>query len=199
MSVGLRLNIVQSIIDAKNASTYLEIGLARGDTYGRIKCKTKIGVDPVIVKKIYMSPSPGKLIETTSDIFFNNNTDSFDVIFIDGDHNSAQVNKDLQNAIKAINPNGVVLVHDVLMYKPGFCDVFRAWLNFESNPKFKTFIVDDEEFCGVGIIEYNDESNTQNLKTELSKYKIWPTIPHIYRDVGERFLQLTLEDAMREK
>jgi formylmethanofuran dehydrogenase subunit A len=48
----------------------------------------------------------------TSDEFFTQNTQKFDIIFIDGLHLDYQVTKDIDNAIEALNPNGSIVLHD---------------------------------------------------------------------------------------
>ena len=50
----------------------------------------------------------------TSDDFFKNNKEKFDVIFIDGLHEYEQCQKDALNAINNINKNGVILFHDFI-------------------------------------------------------------------------------------
>jgi len=96
--------IVQNIINSKNFESYLEIGTFHDDLFKHIKCNKKVGVDPI----------SGGTVRKTSDQFFNDNKDKFDCIFIDGLHYYSQVKKDIENSIKILNPNGVILLHDCL-------------------------------------------------------------------------------------
>jgi hypothetical protein len=56
----------------------------------------------------------------TSDEFFENPPHSlafdwiseFDLIFIDGLHTAEQVQKDFENALKILSPNGFIVIHD---------------------------------------------------------------------------------------
>ena len=48
----------------------------------------------------------------TSDAFFAQNEQLFDVIFVDGLHEAAQVWKDVQAALKVLSPNGLIFMHD---------------------------------------------------------------------------------------
>ena len=96
--------IIQSIIDRKKYKTYLEIGCDQNILFNSIKIKKKIGVDPV----------SGGNVKTTSDNFFKNNKDTFDIIFIDGLHQYDQVKKDINNSLKVLNKNGVILLHDCM-------------------------------------------------------------------------------------
>ena len=53
----------------------------------------------------------------TSDQFFAENKSTFDLIFIDGLHVYEQVLKDIDNSLKVLNENGVILIHDCLPSK----------------------------------------------------------------------------------
>ena len=50
----------------------------------------------------------------TSDEFFLNNNDKFDIIFIDGLHQYEQVIKDVKNSLNCLTKNGIILLHDCL-------------------------------------------------------------------------------------
>ena len=96
--------LVQEIINAKKYEAYLEIGTFHDELFQQVKCKKKVGVDPV----------SGGTIRKTSDQFFKDNRDTFDCIFIDGLHHYSQVKKDIQNSLKILKPNGIILLHDCL-------------------------------------------------------------------------------------
>ena len=99
-----RQTIVQKIIEIKKYNSYLEIGTFHDELFEHIKCDKKVGVDPV----------SGGTIRKTSDHFFKENKEKFDCIFIDGLHYYSQVKKDIENSLKALNPNGIILLHDCL-------------------------------------------------------------------------------------
>ena len=96
--------IVQEIINQKKYKSYLEIGTFHDELYKSIKCEKKVGVDPV----------SGGSVRKTSDNFFKENKDKFDCIFIDGLHYYSQVKKDIQNSLKILNSDGIILIHDCL-------------------------------------------------------------------------------------
>lgn len=96
--------IINKIINKKKYNTYLEIGCDQNLLFDSVQIKKKVGVDPV----------SGGNIKTTSDIFFKNNKDTFDIIFIDGLHQYEQVKKDIYNSLKFLNKNGVILIHDCM-------------------------------------------------------------------------------------
>ena len=62
------------IINLKKFNNYLEIGCDQDENFSQINIKNKIGVDP----------KSGGTHRMTSDTFFKNNKDKFDVIFLDG-------------------------------------------------------------------------------------------------------------------
>lgn len=96
--------ILNEIIEENGFAKYLEIGYGSGDNFKQIKCENKTSVD---VK--------GKAtFKGTSDDFFKQNEDKFDLIFIDGLHEAEQVRKDLINAMKYLNDDGVIAVHDTI-------------------------------------------------------------------------------------
>tara|TARA_B110000971_G_C19889920_1_gene444797 strand:+ start:220 stop:936 length:717 start_codon:yes stop_codon:yes gene_type:complete len=96
--------IVQEIINIKKYKSYLEIGTFHDELFEQIRCDKKVGVDPV----------SGGTVRKTSDQFFKDNKDTFDCIFIDGLHYYSQVKKDIQNSLKILNHNGIILLHDCL-------------------------------------------------------------------------------------
>ena len=50
----------------------------------------------------------------TSDEFFSQNVETFDVVFVDGLHEYDQVRRDVQNSLEVLNPGGVIVMHDCL-------------------------------------------------------------------------------------
>ena len=50
--------------------------------------------------------------KSTSDKFFDNNSEKFDIIYIDGAHEACQVYKDISNAWKILNNKGIIICDD---------------------------------------------------------------------------------------
>ena len=156
---------IQSIIDLNGYKSYLEIGLGDGANFKSIQVDYKQGIDPVV--------------NTDSDSFFESNTESFDLIFIDGLHHSDQVEKDIVNAWNFLNTKGQILIHDI---KPPtfdsqviprkqkvWCgDVWRAWYGLK-NTKLKLGYL--EEDFGLGVIYKTKHKLVAGFIDEVTDWK----------------------------
>jgi len=98
-------NEFNKVIAARHYTKYLEIGVSNGSTFYNIVCQTTIGVDPYNKDMLY----PMK-----SDEFFEiiSSDETFDLIFIDGDHECTQVLRDIDNSIKHLSETGIIFIHD---------------------------------------------------------------------------------------
>lgn len=97
-------DVIPHVVKKLNAGSYLEIGCAGDDCFQLIDVSYKVGVDP----------NKGGTHRMTSDEFFLQNKQTFDVIFVDGLHEHTQVIKDVENALRCVSEGGVVFMHDVL-------------------------------------------------------------------------------------
>lgn len=157
-----RQEIIQKLINHIGARSYLEIGLGNGEVHNNIDCKIKVGVDPCeypITKKHNIQPT----FKLTSDDFFAQNQDTFDVIFIDGMHEASYVEKDINNSLSCLNDGGYIVCHDmnpltkksqifprIQSYWHG--DVWKAWVKIrQTNPNVSMCVIPED--CGLGIIQ----------------------------------------------
>lgn len=99
-----RLDLIYLSLETLKARSYLEIGCFKDKVFNNIPAEHKIGVDP----------NRGGNRRMTSDEFFSQNTDTFDVIFIDGLHHYDQVSRDLENSLSVLNDGGIIILHDML-------------------------------------------------------------------------------------
>ena len=99
-----RYEIIQNIIEFKKYKSYLEIGCDRNQNFSNINIDKRVGVDPI----------EGGTHKMTSNEFFSNNNDKFDIIFIDGLHQKEQVIKDVKNSLDCLTKYGIILLHDCL-------------------------------------------------------------------------------------
>mgnify|MGYP001346207933 CR=1 FL=1 len=102
-----RIELIQGLIDKHGYKTYLEIGVndkrQPGFSHDSIKIDIKHGVDPNVDTDFKMP----------SDVFFRENTNKYDIIFIDGDHEYKQCYRDIINALDALNEGGTIVCHDM--------------------------------------------------------------------------------------
>jgi SAM-dependent methyltransferase len=196
-----RLDVIQQLIDARKATTYLEIGVESGDVFIKARANKKIAVDPEIritrkdkLKAIFrdFSNLSNEYYEMTSDEFFETRPDvlknGFGVVFVDGLHTFEQSLKDVENSLKVLRQNGVVVVHDcnptteaaahpALSWKDAASLGLRGWTGAWSGDVWKTivylrstrkdlnvFVLDCD--CGIGIITEGTPTSTLDHSKE---------------------------------
>lgn len=116
----LRFELINDYIQKRGYKSYLEIGVENPDNcFNNVICEKKTSVDPYFPTP-YVSKETSDLLASkvtyrlTSDDFFAQNQEKFDIIFIDALHTEEQCDKDVANALKSLNPYGCVLLHDSL-------------------------------------------------------------------------------------
>lgn len=160
-----KLDIIQTIINNKKLKKYLEIGIATGDTFNKVNCLYKVGIDPLIQNIDYN----GVVFELTSNGYFEKYKETFDIIFIDGLHLYEQAICDIVNSFKFLNKNGFLVIHDCLPQSPEMCkretirglwtgDVYKAFLWFRDFHSYLPSFVINEDF-GCGVIHKLEDLN----------------------------------------
>ncbi len=155
-----RSEVLRYLIGKFAYKDYLEIGVAKGETFKYIRVPgLKHGVDPDIFALDVTHP-------VTSDEYFAQCTDTYDLIFIDGLHRGYQAYKDVLAALSILNENGTIVVHDCSPPDEG-CqriprdqfiwtgDVWRGWLKLRLNPDLYMEVIDTD--FGVGIIRRGEQ------------------------------------------
>ena len=99
-----RIALVNLICASKTDPAYLEIGCFNDALFSSVIARKKVGVDP----------QRGGTVRATSDDFFEQNQEKFDIVFIDGLHTFEQVRRDVANALRCLNPDGWIALHDML-------------------------------------------------------------------------------------
>lgn len=108
-AIAPRTEILNALVRTRGLRSYLEIGTRNpAENYARIRCAEKTGVDPAP-----RAAAPG-IVRKRSDDFFRTNRRKFDLIFIDGDHHTEAVARDLAHGLAALTPGGVLVLHDAL-------------------------------------------------------------------------------------
>ena len=118
-----RTTAIQTALSYNGGSTYLEIGVDAGHCFSRVSAQRKIGVDPQFAAGSMQRLIPGRLgrevhcFQTTSDAFFAAHGQMFDrdrisVALVDGLHTYRQSLKDVENCLRHLDDDGIIVMHD---------------------------------------------------------------------------------------
>ena len=168
-----RFDIINKLINSKKFKSYLEIGCQSDVNFSKIKIENKVGVDP----------QSGGTLRMTSDEFFSQNKETFDLIFIDGLHIHEQVLKDIDNSLNVLNENGVILLHDCLPAKIWHQtipqthsswngDVWKSIVQSRTREDIDTYTIKADQGLGLILKRKNRDklvhpiNNFKNLKFE---------------------------------
>ena len=161
------VDIINHLIQEYNYKSYLEIGVQGKVCWDQIECADKVGVEPI------GEMFDDRIKSMNSDLFFDQNGKNFDLIFIDGDHDEAQVTKDILNSLKYINANGAIVLHDAYPPSEEFTVSYRCGTVFRSiwhirhidNIGIATYTGD----FGVAVIRA--KSNINRYHASVGSYK----------------------------
>ena len=191
-----KIYIINYLADKIKAKKYLEIGVDQGFNFENIKIEHKVGVDPY-------SPYPG-VIKETSDDFFKNNTEKFDIVLVDGLHHSDQVYKDIINALDCLNPHGYIICHDMLPtneemqiipFSSGMWtgDCWKAFVELrQTRNDLEMFTIDTD--MGLGVIKkghqtklnITEEINYNNFTHNKHMWMNVYSLLDFYKEIGEK-------------
>ena len=103
-------NIIVNIAQSVGCQNFLELGLADG-----VNHKSMLKVVPncvgVDIARKFQGDIP-RFYQMTTDEFFEQNTEKFDIIFIDAWHRFDQVKIDFENSLKCLEERGIIFFHD---------------------------------------------------------------------------------------
>lgn len=162
-----RIEIINSLIKVFSYQKYLEVGCGRNVCFNQVLIGHKVGVDP----------NRGGTLRMTSDDFFRENCENFDIVLVDGLHQLEQVQRDINNSLRFLNRNGTIVVHDLnpatkamqqvpRVTKQWTGDCWKAWMKIRAERSdLLMFTVDVDH--GVGLIR-NGHHPPFGLPAELS-------------------------------
>ncbi|MDA9758568.1 class I SAM-dependent methyltransferase [Candidatus Pelagibacter sp.] len=165
-----RWDLIEYLINKYKYSDYLEIGCDQDQLFSKVRIKNKTGVDPI----------SGGNIRKTSDEFFRENKNKFDIIFIDGLHTYNQVKKDILNSINCLKDEGIVLVHDCMpdslskqavpRYRMSWNgDVWKAIVDLRQNEYLEIYTCKIDQ--GIGVIKKKRNSSILKLEKNIKDLK----------------------------
>jgi hypothetical protein len=162
-----RTEVLNYLIAEKGYKSYLEIGTQKkSQNFNQIKIKDKYCIDP--------NPNAEADYIGTSDEFFAMNKDTYDIIFIDGDHSHEQSLKDFHSAINCINKGGVIVFHDAMPHnleytQPHWCgQVYKTCLIVSTMAEVRTY-QKDHGVCVVWADTFVNERKVIDLSYDYQK------------------------------
>ena len=159
--------VILHMMHKMNCQNYLELGIYKGEVILNV-CKFASNCVGVDVIDYIGENKPFNFINSTTDEFFKNNTQNFDVIFIDADHKYESCIKDLENSLKILNYNGIIFIHDTdpiteKYTASGYCgDSYKINNYIYENHKELDLITLPLTEAGLSIIKRKSE-NRHNL------------------------------------
>jgi hypothetical protein len=172
---GSRTELINFLIDRFGYQRHLEIGMDCGKNFKKIKCKYKVGVDPAVGEYSHANPT----YPMTSDEFFKQNKEMFDIVFVDGLHEHTQVYRDIVNSLNVLNDGGTIVCHDMNPLSedmqayprptgrgvPWNGDCWKAFVQLRmERSDLKMFVIDAD--WGLGIIQRGQQETIK--ETELT-------------------------------
>lgn len=165
-----RWTLINYLIEQQGYVNYLEIGVNDAMCIRQIIAEHKDGVDPYPGSEVGGGHFPEINYPISSDQFFElikGHDIKYDIIFIDGLHESDQVDKDLQNSLQHLQPNGTIVMHDcnppeyeiqLVPRQTGIWngDVWKSLVKLRcTEPNLEINVVDTD--WGVGIVRFGQQ------------------------------------------
>lgn len=191
-----RTQIINRFILKYSYKSYLEIGVHNGENFRAVHCPRKVGVDPDATSKA--------TVFKTSDDFFSDNREFFDIVFLDGLHHAIQLYKDILNSLKFLSPGGTILLHDMMPTSDkcqevpriqgewtGDCWMAFVWLR-ATRPDLEMYVINSD--FGVGVIHRGAQEpltiseNITYLNFEKNK-TLWLNLKEVPHEANDSVLQ----------
>tara|TARA_R110002020_G_scaffold302595_2_gene517994 strand:- start:22002 stop:22547 length:546 start_codon:yes stop_codon:yes gene_type:complete len=141
--------------------SFLEVGIGCGVLAGKLKDRCPLLTQITGVDILGGDPPPDGvewIREVASDDFFRTDDRTWDCIFVDGDHMRPQATRDTINAMRVLNDDGLLFIHDT--YPPNthphttsdmVCgDVYKTYLALAERTDLE--VVTLPLWCGLTIV-----------------------------------------------
>lgn len=154
-----RKYFITDLLKFNGYKTYLELGVWHSETITHIQKLLKVKCTGVDINDV---TNTGFIFyKCTTDEFFENNSNTFDCIFIDACHRVDFVKKDLTNSLEVLNKNGIIILHDIDPIKESYVDevgfdycsnAYRVidWI-YDNHPELNVVILPIDE-TGMAIV-----------------------------------------------
>ena len=135
------IDLIEAIFIACGYQSYLELGVWNGVNLARMaKHAQRVGGVDVVDSRLDKSTT--FFLGTTNDFFeYYDGVISFDMIFIDANHNYDHVKIDLDQSLKILTPGGTIILHDTdpasaKLLGEGYCsDSYKILEDLRSNDR----------------------------------------------------------------
>jgi hypothetical protein len=160
--------LINDLISDLNYKSYLELGVSVGESWKLISCENKIGVD----NNINVANEFDGVVHSTTDDYFLNNQNKFDLIYIDALHEKNQVYKDFKNSFNALNDSGIIIFHDInpldisQTHFNSSGDIFELWIELSNTYKVYTI----KGTAGDSVVVFIKSENTKFIDIEVKDY-----------------------------
>lgn len=160
-----RAEIINLALQVCNGSSYLEIGCKVDKTFRLINAKHKVGVDI----------ESGGTIRMSSDDYFAQNKETFDVIFVDGSHHHDFVMRDFLNSMNCLNDGGFILMHDNNPSKKeyesldAYGTAWRAFVHIRSRNDVDAIVCNFDH--GLACIRKSENKHKLDVKKTMDELK----------------------------
>ncbi|WP_231995897.1 class I SAM-dependent methyltransferase [Mycobacterium sp. 852002-51163_SCH5372311] len=142
-----RIKVVNQALDGRMQRVYLEIGVECGRAFRRIVADEKIAVDPAFMlsarsrRRAEANARATHYFEMTSDAFFASQGSfleqrGIDVALIDGLHTYEQVLRDVENTLRYLRDDGVIVLHDCNPSRPSIGCPATSYADFRAQNRW---------------------------------------------------------------
>lgn len=167
-----RTDIINFLIRKFNYKTYCEIGCDNDWNFKNIIIDKKKGIDP----------NRGGTLRMTSDDFFKQNAEFYNIFFVDGLHHAEQVYRDVVNSLNFLEDGGIIVLHDCnpLNYNSQIVprprkqkiwsgDVWKGFLKLRSEREDLEMLVVNIDY-GCGIVRKGHQKLIDKWDIEYSDF-----------------------------
>ena len=173
--VSVYYEVITEIVRGCAFESFLEIGIGCGVLAAKLKDRCPLLKQVTGVDILDGSPPPEGvewIREVGSDQFFQTDERTWDAIFVDGDHMRPQATRDVVNAMKVLNDDGLIFLHDT--YPPNslaqttghmVCgDVYKTYLALAERTDVE--VVTLPLWCGLTIVRRVHERRLWTMEDE---------------------------------
>lgn len=165
--------LINDLISDLNYKSYLELGVSVGESWKLISCENKIGVD----NNINVANEFDGVVHSTTDDYFLNNQNKFDLIYIDALHEKNQVYKDFKNSFNVLNDSGIIIFHDInpldisQTHFNSSGDIFELWIELSNT--YKVYTIKGTAGDSIGIFIKSENSKFIDIEVKDYTYQFF--------------------------